>query len=938
MQKTTRGIRLLRRAAVAALLAVGLAACESSPAERLDSARAYLEEGNAPAAIIELKNVLQDDPVNTEARLLLARASFQAGDAATAAKEFGRAVDLGASLDEVGAEYAEALARAGASARALEIAGEAMETSGERSRLQWIRGLALVGLGRPDEAEAAFRAAAQDPEQAFRAQLGLARVANAKGDPGEALEILDGLADEGEEVSEYWEIRGFTLMASRRPEEAAEAFRRAIQTSKEAFGGRRFVLRGARVEALLGAGEVQAAAEMANNLLSEARQHPLPNYLMARVELQSGNPKEALAYAQAVLAAQPDSALGNTMAGAASVAMGQPAQAEQYLVTAVESDPGNIAARKLLAQVRLGLRTPEAALEALAPMVAGGPDAQTAALSGMASIRAGDPEAAVELLRKQLENDPDNATLRNFLAVSLIAAGRAEEALEELEQVSSADEEARTGADLLSIAAQLEEGRFALADESAARLAEGRPEDVAVRNALGALFLSVGRVDEAAAWFQDVLRLDPGNLAATFNLGRLAAVQGQPDEAAEQFSAVLKADPDNIAAKSALAQVAWSQGETERAVALLQEVRRQAPNAIQPRLLLAQFLAESGEADAAADVAREAVEARPQDARAVSALGRSLLASGQTAAALELFQQAVALAPNDPRYLVDEARAHAELGSDDTARVTLNRALAIDPEFVPALAALVDLERQAGRLAEAGAAFSRLAAVTPEGDPRLKLMEGELLLATGDVEGARNVLQEAVDANVGGRAVVALWQARAESGDDNPETTLMAWLADHPDDNLVRTLLANQMLNEGNYPEAIRQFEELQRRAPNSPVILNNLAWLYDQQGDAKALEMARQAYRLAPESGAIADTYGWILHGRGESEEAVEILRQAVNRSPDQAEIRYHYAVVLAETGDIANASREVKRILSDTTAVQYHDDAQALLDRLGSAQGDVQ
>ena len=56
---------------------------------------------------------------------------------------------------------------------------------------------------------------------------------------------------------------------------------------------------------------------------------------------------------------------------------------------------------------------------------------------------------------------------------------------------------------------------------------------------------------------------------------------------------------------------------------------------------------------------------------------------------------------------------------------------------------------------------------------------------------------------------------------------------------------------------------------PQDVVALNNLAWLYHQRGDARALDWRVQAVKLAPQSSAVADTLGWILvesrcRGRG--------------------------------------------------------------------------
>jgi Tfp pilus assembly protein PilF len=93
-------------------------------------------------------------------------------------------------------------------------------------------------------------------------------------------------------------------------------------------------------------------------------------------------------------------------------------------------------------------------------------------------------------------------------------------------------------------------------------------------------------------------------------------------------------------------------------------------------------------------------------------------------------------------------------------------------------------------------------------------------------------------------------------------------------------------------------------------VILNNLAWLYFEQGDARAVEHARRAYELAPARAEIADTYGWLLVQGGRNDEGIKVLEPVVRapRSPPAA--RVHLAVALANQGDNARAQELLAQI----------------------------
>lgn len=73
---------------------------------RLASAEQNVSEKNYKEAVIEYKNLLQEDPSNAETRSLLAKALYQDGDLEGAEKEFSRSIDAGVTSRDVLATYA----------------------------------------------------------------------------------------------------------------------------------------------------------------------------------------------------------------------------------------------------------------------------------------------------------------------------------------------------------------------------------------------------------------------------------------------------------------------------------------------------------------------------------------------------------------------------------------------------------------------------------------------------------------------------------------------------------------------------------------------------------------------------------------------------------------------------------------------------------------
>lgn len=912
-------------------LLVALAACGArmTAEERMDEARIQLANDDAATAAIHLRNVLQQDPSNVEARVLLADASFRTGDFDSAAKEYLRAVDLGAEPDALRLRLVESLVRAGGVAEALRYTDPA--EVGDDPELAYWRALALARSGRREEARALLEELQEPIELRDRAQVGIARLELSAGRPAEALAVLAPLAESLADDGEYWEVKGYASLQAGEPDAAIEAFRRARAMVVDPAGSRRFLLRAGEAEALLAAGRLEEARAVASALHAQGERNPVANYLMSRVELQSGNATQALSYAQGVLAAQPDSSVGHMMAGAASLTLGQTGQAERHLERAIAGDPRNLPARKLLAQTRLGMQSPERALEALGPALsADGADASVAALAGLASVRAGDFDAAVEILRSQLERTPDDDEMRSMLAVTLMSAGRTEEALAELARIETAEGVLRQRADLIAIAAHLQGGDFLAARSTAARVAEAQPGDVTVRNALGALFQGAGLADEAEAWFEASLALEPDNAAAAYNLGRVAASRGRLDQADELFGRVLAREPDNAAVLTALAQLDWARDQRDRAIERLQHARRANPADAGSRFVLTQYLVAEGRAADAVAVAREGAEIAPNSAPSINSLGVALLESGNAAEALPLFGRAHEINPLEVSYLVNTARAQLALGEAEPAREALVNGLALQPDNLTMLALLADMERRTGRLEAAAQALARLERAAPADDARVALLRAELLLTRQQFAEAERTFAEAGRLGAGRRTAVGVFEARRRGGLPNPAEPLLAWLEANPRDLVVRSLLADHYLAADDRPAATREYETLVELVPDNPVMLNNLAWLYGEAGDERAVALARRAHERAPDNPNIADTYGWILHRNGDNAGAVKLLAKAVAAAPQAGDMRYRYAVVLAESGDEAGAIREAQAVLADTGAANYHEAAQKLLNRL--------
>jgi Tfp pilus assembly protein PilF len=156
---------------------------------------------------------------------------------------------------------------------------------------------------------------------------------------------------------------------------------------------------------------------------------------------------------------------------------------------------------------------------------------------------------------------------------------------------------------------------------------------------------------------------------------------------------------------------------------------------------------------------------------------------------------------------------------------------------------------------------------------------------------------------------------------------LLSCIQDNPDDTATQLFLAFTYLSSERNEEAIREYEKILNKTPEDTALLNNLAWLYSLEENPKALDFAERAFRLSPQDTGVLDTYGWILVQRNQIEKGKRLIYLAMQKSPGNLEIQYHYAAALIQSGDEDNGAQLLEKLLKDNAEFSGKYDAEVLL-----------
>ena len=144
----------------------------------------------------------------------------------------------------------------------------------------------------------------------------------------------------------------------------------------------------------------------------------------------------------------------------------------------------------------------------------------------------------------------------------------------------------------------------------------------------------------------------------------------------------------------------------------------------------------------------------------------------------------------------------------------------------------------------------------------------------------------------------------------------------------VQINLANLLAGRGETEDAIAHYKQALRVSPNNIDAHNGLASaLDDQKKYDEAIVHYRDALRIAPGSARVVNNLGAALVHQGKLNEALPYLLEAAKLAPEDADYHYNAGAVLEELGRFGEAGREAEEALRRRP---NHPEAAGLLERL--------
>ncbi len=670
-----------------------------------------------------------------------------------------------------------------------------------------------------------------------------------------------------------------------------------------------------------------------------------------------------------------DSASGEALRGAgmAYAAEGNLRAAMPFLLAAAEHDPGDADLQARVAEIYLLTGAFEQARAAAERVIAAAPDALSGyvllvdatrtdggaevllerldALAGQFGAEAGfhaalaelhvrreDFAAAEQSLRQALRISP--GTARHHLALGRVYALAGD--------VAAARESYRTGVELApeDPRVQISAAQFSLrtgereeARRALAAFVARHPGAWPVHMELVRLDFEEARFEEALARVDTVLERVPDHVEALLLRSRLWLTQGRAAEAVAVLQTLAEQHPRSPRFPFDLALAQLANGAPGEALAALDQALALDPGLSHARLLRVETRMQQGDTHQVLSELRELVRELPGNRRARLLLGQAAAAMGRHGDAVDAYRQLLAGTPDDPELQVRLAGALLATGAAGEARVLLQRVLEREPGHISALAGLTELDLRENRHAAALARIRGLLEQQPE-TARLRYLEGAVLMGMGAHDEAGQALRMTIDLAPGmPEAYLLLGRLLATTGRGGEALAAarQAVVAD-PDSVAAHMLAAVLEVEAGNREGAVAAYSQALAIDARFAPALNNLAVLLaaDDATLERAFELAQRARQILPENPYVADTLGWILYRRGNTQWAYALLRESADRLPAHPEVLYHLGMAQLKLGRVAEAARSLGQALELDAGFAGGAVTRRVLDMLTLAAGD--
>lgn len=508
---------------------------------------------------------------------------------------------------------------------------------------------------------------------------------------------------------------------------------------------------------------------------------------------------------------------------------------------------------------------------------------------------------AESLLRQGAAVAPEQVSIRLRLAVALLNQQKFTEAAPHLQFAIEKEPDnvlALTNYGWLLAVLERDSQALQVYERLAGEQFKGKIEPTDLFVGLTTLYFRLGQHDKAIKLLEpEFARVKALNLnnRIFLNLVEAYLAKGRKDDAARTLDRLEKLIPaDHPGPTLARAKLMGANEQLEAALALLAKSLKTFPKAAADiHLATANLNLDRKYYRQARDAFAAAAEAADPAGRIgiLSEMTQRFAAAEQRAQITPLLERFATTAGDDPTVSLLLAENLGQTRRTADALALLDRLLEADPKLAKAHFIKAVVLRGEKKIAEARAAMRKSADLAPQNPV------------------AWNLLADLVHDMDGDAAMVKI---------------MKEGLTHNPTDPHLLLGVGSLSYSQGDLPTAAETFNRMIARFPNDPIALSNAALAALDLGYPveEPRKLLKRALARAPNVPAIADTWAWMLHKSGKSDEAISLLLRVAKAIPRDGGVRYHLGVAYSESGKRGLGRASLRRALAMGVPSHYRAD----------------
>src|SRR5690554_2532463 len=838
-------------------------------ARHIRSAQTYFQQGQLRAAMLEAKNAVQQGPDDAAGYITLAKIYNQVGAFESTQTILENVVE---KLPETSTELAEAF----------------LAQKKYRSALSLLNSDTVKNHSNPDDK-------LQQLSIVARSHIALGD----KDSYADTLALITSLEGAEAEVS-Y--LKASFAFSQGKPDEAQQILEQSNQKFPEHL--KSLIMLG---ELTLYRNDLEAAENYLTRALTLTRTGDVMTMdravvltSLTQVLIQQGRTSEAYTYQKLLAEANPD---GQAVQQKFNDAMelyhqGEFTEAEKMLQEIHEQYPGNKNAGTLLGLVQYQQGDNENAIDLLDQYI--DPETTDSSIiraAALAKYRTNQMDDAIALLKTSAESQPNNPTILATYGLALLGredtSNEGALALEKSLALDPSQQRLRLALAKRYIATDKIEQAHAQLQKAYAE----QPLDIAIQQSYYKFLLNQGRLDQLKKVIADYQVQYPDNGRGHFFDGWYKLEQKDYPGAQRAFEQALAApkNQEKAMAYSGLARAYELDNQPVKAIAIWESVLQENPTVAGAYSHWLGIMQEQKRTDDALAFLKK-LEKDKKAWQTSVVISQLLFNQRQTEQAIAYINTALERSNNSDFVKRIAANLYSQRGLElraqqqiDNARQSQLKALELNPDNMAYLATLIETELQAGNVPEAQKLLNEYPQTTENAAGHL-FLQGVTQRVAKNTDAALKLFRQSWEHEPNNNAAEAIYNHyRATDAQSQANEWVNQWLEKLPQSprpTLIKAISAQQ---ENDYDEATRWYEKTIELDPNAATSYNNLAWIYQEKNDPRALDMAKRALDLAPSSPPILDTYGWILVENGQVAEGYKVLERAAAAAPQSEEIQDH-------------------------------------------------